>query len=79
MVVFLAIHGTSGATMRRSSVLRSIHFAAGMKNSGTHALTVLHLNASTPSGPIACSGHARMHRSHPVHSRDSGFLNPFEL
>ena len=76
MAACLAIQGTRGATKRRSSVRRSIHFTVGTRHRGIHALNDWHLKALTPSTPIACPGHARTHRSHPVHNEDSGLSNP---
>jgi len=66
IVAVLAIHGARGAIHFNNVVRFNIHFAAGTRTGGTHALTVRHRNASTPSGPNAPPGHTLMQRPHPV-------------
>ncbi len=62
IVAVRAINGASGARHFRSRERPSIHFTAGTSTGGTQALTVLHRNASTPSGPSAPPGHTLTQR-----------------
>ena len=68
IVAILATAGASGAILLSSTCRRISHFTTGTAPGGTQVRTVRHRNASTPSGPTAPFGHARVQAPHPVQS-----------